>query len=61
MSNRVFDKEYDVLVAGGGVAGVAAALESARAGLKTALIEKTITPGGLATTGLINIYLPLCD
>jgi hypothetical protein len=50
-----------VLIAGGGVAGVAAALESARAGLKTALIEKTITPGGLATTGLINIYLPLCD
>jgi len=34
---------------------------SARAGLKTALVEKTVLVGGLATTGLINIYLPLCD
>jgi hypothetical protein len=61
MSTRLFDKEYDVLVAGAGVAGVAAALESARAGLRTALLEKTVMPGGLATAGLINIYLPLCD
>ena len=30
-------------------------------GLRTALIEKTVLIGGLATTGLINIYLPLCD
>ncbi len=56
-----FLKIYDVLVAGAGVAGVAAALECARAGLKTALVEKTVLVGGLATTGLINIYLPLCD
>lgn len=56
-----FEKTYDVLVAGGGVAGVAAALEAARAGLRTALVEKTILLGGLATTGLVNIYLPLCD
>ena len=52
---------YDVIVAGGGVAGVAAALEAARSGMKTALAEKTVFTGGLATTGLINIYLPLCD
>jgi len=50
-----------VVVAGAGVAGVAAALEAARSGYHTALIEKTITPGGLATSGLINVYLPLCD
>ena len=56
-----FEREFDVLVAGAGVAGVAAALESARAGLRTALVEKTILVGGLATSGLINIYLPLCD
>jgi hypothetical protein len=54
-------KDYDVLVAGAGVAGVAAALECARSGMKTALVEKTILPGGLATSGLICIYLPLCD
>jgi 2-polyprenyl-6-methoxyphenol hydroxylase-like FAD-dependent oxidoreductase len=56
-----FQESYDVLVAGAGVAGVAAALQAARMGLRTALIEKTVLIGGLATTGLINIYLPLCD
>lgn len=54
-------RRYDVIVAGAGVAGVAAALAAARAGLGVALIEKTVFPGGLATSGLINIYLPLCD
>ena len=57
----IFEKRFDVVVAGAGVAGVAAALECARAGLRTALVEKTILVGGLATTGLVNIYLPLCD
>jgi len=56
-----FEHEFDVVVAGGGVAGVAAAVESSRSGLKTALVEKTILTGGLATSGLINVYLPLCD
>jgi len=55
------NNQYDVLVCGAGIAGVAAALEAARAGLSVALIEKTILPGGLATSGLVNIYLPLCD
>lgn len=56
-----FEKRYEVLVAGGGVAGVAAALQAARLGMRTALVEKTIFTGGLATAGLINVYLPLCD
>jgi len=56
-----FAESYDVVVAGGGVAGVAAALSAARQGARTALVEKTILLGGLATSGLINIYLPLCD
>ena len=46
---------------GGGIAGVAAALETARSGLRTALVEKTILWGGLATSGLVPIYMPLCD
>ena len=50
-----FEKHYDVLIAGAGVAGVAAALACARAGLHTALVEKTVLIGGLATTGLVNI------
>jgi len=56
-----FRHDFDVLVCGGGVAGVAAALESSRAGMRTALVEKTVTLGGLATSGLVWAYLPLCD
>ena len=56
-----YKKDYDVVVAGGGIAGVAAAIEASRNGMKTALVEKTVFTGGLATTGLIFIYLPLCD
>ncbi len=42
-----------VAVIGGGIAGVAAAIQAARSGKKTILIEKTILLGGLATgTGL---------
>lgn len=52
---------YDVIVVGGGIAGVAAAVSSARAGAGTLLIEKSVNLGGLATTGLISWYEPLCD
>ena len=54
-------KTYDVVVCGAGVAGVAAAVAAARRGARTALIEKQCLLGGLATSGLIYIYLPLCD
>lgn len=57
----MFHKNYDVVICGGGVAGAAAALAAARRGMKTALIEKTVFMGGLATSGLIYVYLPLCD
>ena len=54
-------KSYDVVVCGAGIAGVAAAVTVARQGMNTALIEKQCLLGGLATSGLIYIYLPLCD
>lgn len=54
-------KEYDVAVCGGGFAGISAALAAARQGKKVVLFEKQYMLGGLATAGLITIYLPLCD
>lgn len=53
--------EYDVIVAGGGVAGVAAALACARRSKSVLLIEKTICLGGLATSGLVNLFVPMCN
>ena len=53
--------QCDVLVAGGGIAGIAAALSAARAGADVLLVEKQCMLGGLATLGLITYYLPLCD
>ncbi len=51
----------DVLVCGGGFAGISAALAAARQGKKVTLLEKTYMLGGLGTAGLIAVYLPLCD
>ena len=54
--------EYDIIVAGGGVAGVCAAVAARRAGIKRVLLlEKGILFGGLATQGLISLYEPICD
>ena len=52
---------YDVIVAGGGVAGVAAAVAAKRMGKSVLLIEKTICLGGLATIGLVNLFVPMCN
>ena len=52
---------YDIIVAGGGVSGIAAAVSASRMGKKVLLIEKTICLGGLATIGLINLFVPLCN
>ena len=54
-------KQYDVAVCGGGFAGISAALAAAREGKKVVLFEKEYILGGLGTSGLVTIYLPLCD
>ncbi|MBM4028439.1 MAG: FAD-dependent oxidoreductase, partial [Planctomycetes bacterium] len=46
--------EVDVVVAGGGTAGVAAAVAAARAGARTLLIERAGFLGGVAASGLMT-------
>ena len=61
-SNRIpVVDSYDVIVVGGGIAGVAAAVAARRSGSRVLLIEKGVVLGGLATLGFIAYYLPLCD
>ncbi len=52
MNTKKYD--VDVVVAGGGVAGVSAALTAARSGLRTLLLESQISLGGLATNGYVT-------
>ena len=53
--------EFDVVVAGGGIAGVAAAVAAARNGATVCLLDKESALGGLATLGNVIIWLPICD
>ena len=59
--NPLLKGSYDVIVVGGGIAGVAASVSAARNGMSVLLIEKSVNLGGLATAGLISWYEPLCD
>src|SRR5512137_1947476 len=52
INTKKFD--VDVLVAGGGVAGVSAALTAARSGLRTLVLESQNSLGGLATNGYVS-------
>jgi len=47
---------YDVIIIGGGPAGLAAGMYAARANLKTLLLEKTMPGGQAATTEMIENY-----
>lgn len=53
--------ECGVFVAGGGFAGIAAAAAAARSGKSVLLAERSFMLGGLGTSGLVTIYLPICD
>ena len=60
MSTVLFNKEipvkgeYDVVVCGGGPAGIGAAIAAAERGARTLLIERLGFLGGMATAGLVN-------
>lgn len=49
-------QSYDVLVIGGGPAGIAAALSAARHGMKTLVIEAYGFLGGMWTAGMVNPF-----
>ena len=48
--------QYDVVIAGGGTAGVAAAVGAARAKAKTLLIERNPYLGGEATHSGVSAF-----
>jgi hypothetical protein len=50
-AKRLPAREFGVVVAGGGTAGVVAAIASARQGVPTALVESKGYPGGIAVEG----------
>ena len=53
--------DVDVLVAGGGPAGVGAALAAARTGAKTMVVEQSGMLGGMATQGLVGPFMTCYD
>ena len=55
------DPVYDLVVAGGGPAGTAAAVCAARLGLKVLLAEATGCLGGMGTSGLVASFGPVSD
>jgi hypothetical protein len=59
--NIPVDDSYDVLVAGGGPAGSAAAVSAARLGAKVLLVEAMGCLGGMGTSGLVSTFGPVSD
>ena len=53
--------QYDVLVIGGGPAGITAAIYTSRADLKTLVIDKGLTSGALGITSKIANYPGVTD
>jgi hypothetical protein len=56
-----FEKGWDLIVAGGGPAGSAAAICAARLGARVLLVEATGCLGGMGTSGLVCAFDPMAD
>ena len=55
------NKEYEVIVVGGGPSGCAAAIAASREGSKVLLIEAMGCLGGMGTSGLVPSWTPFSD
>lgn len=53
----MLENKFDVIVAGGGLSGVAAAIAAARENAKVLIIEQYGFLGGMATAGLVNPFM----
>jgi len=56
MTDENNDKIYDIIIIGGGPAGLTAGLYASRAQLETILLEKGLAGGQVANTGIIDNY-----
>lgn len=57
----IYDRQYDVVVAGGGPSGVAAAIAAARNNASVLLIERYGFLGGMATNASVPVFCPYSD
>jgi len=48
---------YDLVIFGGGIAGVHASIAAARMGKKVLIVESTGSLGGMSTSGLVNPFM----
>lgn len=55
--DMIIDTKYDVIVVGGGIAGVSAAVKAGREGAKTLLIEHYGFVGGMSTAGMVSPFM----
>lgn len=59
--NIEVEDSFDIVVAGGGPSGIAAAVSAGRLGKKVLLIEATGCLGGMGTSGLVSAFGPMSN